>query len=285
MLSNEHIGNLKYFVFLICLFDINFMTAQIENISINDEVIINRIYAGVRSNTQYFIQEDSSSTQGTYQLGTQLSIWIVPSILKAKSFIAVVGANNKQAKMFSSYAIQLYPSEHITIQMGVMATPTTKLRPNPTTWQSQIETNAEKSIIGGRPGGKIQFSISEKLKLSYGYFNHDSKAAHHLKLRYDFFKISTFLENSKVFVATRLDVNKFELVMTHGEKISWLSSIIPIKNNYRIFMDMSFDPNMKIDSSQIGVRKYFSNKIFKGLLDLNYNFNSNYLSGGLFLHI
>ena len=260
--------------------------AQIENIPINKEVNIDRLYVGLLANTN-FPERSSTYSPSSFRSGARVSTWLIPKTLKVRSFGALILNEGRQAKYLKSYEAIFSITKSADIAMGVMATPTTELRPNPITWQSQVETQAESRIPGGKPGFKINYRFDENLKVTYGLHKHDNRAFQHFKLSYKKFTASTFLKDDKVFLAAKWNYKNSDLLLVKHDDYTAFSAIIPISTHYKFYLDMEYEGLFRrLTFGEWGFRRHFKgNRLLRGFFSINYNQNMKQLRGGLFIHI
>ncbi|WP_422107057.1 hypothetical protein [Winogradskyella sp.] len=272
---------------LIVMFSAIGLPAQIENIPINEEVIVDRLYAGLLSNNDLSVNTNNLENISSVQFGTRVRTILIPGIFQIRAFGVFKKSGSNETQFFKSYEGIFTPNENTSIHFGVMATPTTELRPNPTTWESQIETNAEKTIIGGRTGIKVNYNFSKNLIISYGLHNHDDNVGQHLKVRYKQFTFSSFIERHHLFFVAKWKFNQGSILTTTSKEKVAFSSVIPMGSDYKIYADLEHDKQLqKLSYLELGLRKLFSNDgLIKGFISVSYNNQSKSIQGGLFLHI
>ena len=261
--------------------------AQIQDIPIGKEVTMDRLYAGLLANTPFLERNEAYRHASSLQMGARIHFWLIPKKLRIRSFGVVKLVQEQPSKFFRSYEAIFTPHENLAVHMGSMATPTTELRPNPTTWQSQVETNAERTILGGRPGIKVQYRFVNNLRISYGLHNHNGLAAQHLKISYKNLSVSNYLEGNTQFFAVGWHFKNGRLIATAFKKLTAVALVLPIVPSYRIYMDMAHDHDKgNLSFGEWGVRKQFPHhRIVKGFISLSYNHTLRNFQGGLFLHI
>ena len=281
--NKKHFQNL---FFLISFFITLGVQAQIENISISKEVKIDRLYAGLLAYSGS-VKSTNYKNVSSVQLGTRARFILMPNTFQIRAFGVFKKTEKDNLHFFRSYEAILTPSNDITMHLGVMATPITELRPNPTTWQSQIETNSESNILGGRKGLKINYSLNETLKLSYGIHKHDNITAHHLKVSFKQLTVASYYDDGNVFTAAKLHYTKGNVLITRFKNLTSLSSIIPISEYYKTYADVEYnDSNQSITYLELGIRREFSkNQPIKGLLSFSYSHHLKRFQAGIFIHI
>lgn len=279
---NEYILCFGIFISINC-------SAQITDIELTENIKLDRVYLGLVSNTGAntidFEMENTVSLQSGIMLTYSLSHKV-----KLRSFGVLKFESNEQTKGFTSYEIIYDISDNINWHFGTVSTPSTELRPNPTTWQSQSETNAQSKIIGGRTGTKINFRLSPIFKISYGLFNHNGNWANHLKIEYKFIKVAGFIENKKTFLALDIDTKRVNSTLTFEPNNQFSKSIfINFNRNLSILLESEYSMiKEKIIYGNIALRNYFlsSNKRIKGFLSIGYNpIGNNLITGSFAIHI
>lgn len=287
MLHFRSITFCRKLITLIALFNAINLLAQIENIPINEEVIVDRFYAGLLSNTNLYDNTNNLENTSSIQIGTRVRLKLISEILQIRAFGVFKKTKSEEAQFFNSYEGIIKPNKNTSIHFGVMATPTTELRPNPTTWESQIETNAEKTIIGGRPGIKLSYNINKNFNLSYGIHNQNDNASQHLKAQYKKLSFSAFIEQNDVFLSVKWNFDQGNFLTTISNKKTALSTVIPIGSDYKLYADLEHNKQLKkLTYLEVGLRRYFNDDgLIKGLISISYNKQSKSIQGGLFVHI
>ena len=210
--------------------------------------------------------------------------------LRIRSFGAMRLENNEDINGFSAYEIIFTPHKKLSIHIGAMTTPTTELRPNPTTWQSQAETNAQSKIIGGRTGIKLRYNLDLKSAISYGAFNHNGVLAHHLKFKYDKVSFAGYIESNFFFASADYQSKKINTTITYlNNKELAVSLFFNFSNHYSLLLDSEYNfLSKKIIKTNIGLRKYYASKKLpiRGFFVLRYDpVFDNILQGGFMIHI
>lgn len=173
--------------------------AQITDIELSDNLKMDRVYLGIVSKTGVKTINFEMDNNASLQSGLMLTYSLSQNI-KLRTYGVLKIQSRELTQGFTSYEIIYDISKDISWHFGTVSTPTTELRPNPTTWESQSENNAQSKIIGGRTGTKINFRLTQNLKISYGLFNHTGNWASHLKFNYNFISIAGFIEKNKTFL-------------------------------------------------------------------------------------
>jgi len=280
--------NDRIFFFGLLFISINCI-AQITDIKLSDNVKLDRVYLGLVSNTSVNTTDFERENNVSLQAGLMLT-YSLNKRLKLRSFGVIKFENDEQAQAFTSYEVIYDISDNINWHFGAVSTPTTELRPNPTTWESQTETNAQSKIIGGRIGTKVNFELSPNLKISYGFFNHNGIWANHLKLNYKFIKIAGFIEKNTTFLVLDINTKRINSTITFEPNYQFSKSIfINFNRGFSLLLESEYSMiKEKINYGNIGLRKYFlsSNKRLKGFLSIGYDaIGTNQVTGSFAIHI
>lgn len=277
---------LQHIALWVLLLAMSYSNAQIKNIPIGKEVKIENLYAGLLSYTS-LSSENSLGKTSSIQLGVRARFELLPNTFSFRTFGVFKSSEGQGLQFFKSFESILNINKTTTLHFGLMATPATKLRPNPTTWESQVETNAERTILGGRKGIKINHQINSELQATYGFHKHKNAYAHHLRVAYKQLSVVTYVEKRQLFTAMKWNYNKGGLVFTRFDQNTSLSSIVPISINYRFYADIEYNGHQKsLTYLELEIRRHFSEKhLIKGFVSLSYNYDLKGFEGGLFIHI
>lgn len=278
---------LTFFAVLILVTSVN--VAQITTINLSENITIDRVYLGIDTETNFKSSDLSNTRAMSLQTGVMLTNAINPK-LKLRSYGALLFKSSKPPIAFSAYEVIFTPIKKFTMLIGAMSTPTTELRPNPTTWESQAETNAQTKIIGGRSGFKLRYHLGSESTISYGFFNHDGVLVHHLKFGYNKLKVAGYLESDSLFLAFNYQKKNFETTIIYSQYREVASSLFfNSSNQYSIFIDSEYGLNsQKLTKMEIGYRKHFrGEKIpLSGFFSISYDpFFDNILEGRFIIHI
>lgn len=279
----------KYsFFFCILFISINCIS-QINDIELSDNLELNRVYLGLVSNSGVNMTNFEMDNNTSLQSGLMLT-YSLSQVVRLRSFGVLKFESSEQTQGFTSYEVIYDIFENITWHFGTVSTPATELRPNPTTWESQTETNAQSKIIGGRTGTKINFRLSQNLKITYGLFNHNGIWANHLKINYKFIKIAGYIEKSKTFLALDIDTRRINSTLTFEPNNQFSQSIfVNFNKGFSLLLESEYSMiKEKMCYSNIGFRKYFSNSNLrlKGYFLIGYStIDNNQVTGSFAIHI
>jgi len=278
---------LIFFSVLILVTSVN--VAQITAIHLSEDVTIDRVYLGLDTKTNLKPSDLSNTRSVSLQTGVLLTN-VINTKLKLRSYGALIFKSSTSPSVLSAYEIIFTPIKKLTMLIGVTSTPTTELRPSPTTWESQAETNAQTKIIGGRSGLKLRYHLGSKLIISYGAFNHDGVLVHHLKFDYSKLKIAGYVESDSLFLAFNYQNKNIEITTIYSQYKEAASSLFLNNSSpYSIFIDSVYDFNsQKTTKMEIGYRKYFRGEKtpLSGFFSLSYDpFFDKILEGRFIIHI
>lgn len=277
---------LTFFFFILVT---SICSAQITKIDISDDFTLDRVYLGLDTQTGIKFSDLSNTNFVSLQTGIMMSGRLSPKV-RIRSFGAMRFDRNEKISGFSAYEIIVTPLKKLAIHIGAMTTPTTELRPNPTTWQSQVETNAQSKIIGGRTGIKAKYNLGSKSSISYGVFNHNGDVAHHIKFKYYKLSVATYLESNFFFTAVEFQSKKISTTITYLNNKELAQSLFyNFSNQYSILLESEYNFLIeKIIRTNIGLRKYYASKKIpiRGFFVLSYDpVFDNIIQGGFMIHI
>ncbi len=261
--------------------------SQIENIAVSEEVTIDRLYVGLLAETHFETKTLNQSRYLTFQSGARINLLIIPGVLSVRSFGILREVGDEKPKPFTNFESIIASGKRVTIHLGVMATPTTELRPNPSTWQSQVETNAERTIPGGKPGIKVNYLFSNALKVGAGIHQQDGQPAYHLKLGYEKLSLSGFMRDDELFVAARRVDENTEFVASFDERYLAFSAIIHAFDGLSFYTDLEVDTRpIERVVRKLGIRRYYQGQhALRGFFSLSYDRVFHRVEGGFFIHL
>ena len=282
-----NLAPLKSFVLAAALLGTALSRAQLTDVVVGKRFYIDKVYAGLLATTPLTLDQTPGTAASSIQSGARIGLWLVPNILKVRTFGAIRGISGQKLGFLKSYEAIFVPTPSLEVKMGVMATPTTELRPNPISWQSQVETHAESTIPGGKPGIKIRYQFAKDMGITYGVHRHEGITMYHLKLASKRLAIASFLGDDAFFIAAKWTYKRGNLLVTHGKSKTSVSSLIPIAKRHFFYLDMEYNDAIgKLVFGEWGLRKRFEEAgMFNGFFSVNYNNQLRVLQGGFFLHM
>lgn len=262
---------------------------QMTNIYSDEQFSLSRIYAGVNSTTLFPTDSISSYADVNFRLGIKSSLNLSDKVV-FKTWGAIQMSKNQPVAGYNSFELMFKPMAKLSWHIGLIATPTTVLRPNPTTWESQVETHAHSTIIPGRPGTKVAYAFSSKAVLTYGYFIHGKHGAHHLNITLQDWRVAGYrLANGDYFTALRFNRAWFENTITYSSKEKWsTSAFVNVKGGWSFIIDTQFMfEQEEVEFLQTGIRKYIraSSVHLGGFFGLTYDWKTEMIIGQLFIYL
>lgn len=263
--------------------------AQMVNVYHDDQFTLSRIYAGFHSTTLFPTDSMASYADVNFRIGIKSSLKLSDQLI-FKIWGAIQISKNQPVAGYNSFELKLNPTAKFSWHVGLIATPTTVLRPNPTTWESQVETHAQSTIIPGRPGTKVAYAFTSNALLTYGIFNHGKQWAHHLNITILDWRVAGYrLANGEYFTALRFSKAWFENTITYSskEKLS-TSAFVNVAGGWSFLIDTQYMfEQEKVEFLQTGIRKYIrmSSVHLGGFFGLTYDWKTKVVIGQLFIHL
>lgn len=263
--------------------------AQMSNIYQDEQFSISRIYAGVNSTTIFPTDSIGSYADINFRLGLRSALTFSERMV-LKTWGAIQMSKNQPVAGFNSFELMILPVKNLSWHFGLIATPTTVLRPNPTTWESHVETRAQRTIIPGRPGTKLTYVMNSNANLTYGYFNHNGQGAHHLNVTVWQWSIAGYrLNNDYYFTAIEFRSSRLENIITYSsEEELASSSFVKVKGEISLVLDGQYALDKKeLLFFQTGIRKYISaaSVHLSGFFGLSYDWTSQLVIGQIFMNL
>lgn len=262
---------------------------QITNVYNDAQFSLSRIYAGVNSTTLFPTDSMAGYANVNFRLGIMSSLNMSDKVV-FKTWGAIQMSKNQPVAGYNSFEVILKPFQKWSFHAGLIATPMTVLRPNPTTWESQVETHAQSTIVPGRPGSKVLYSIDPKSSVTYGYFNHGEQWAHHLNITIYHWRVAGYrLGNGDYFTTLSFNRAWFENILTYSSKEELsTSAFVNFKNGLSFLIDTQYNFDRKdLKFLQTGIRKYVraTSVHLSGFFGLTYDWKTQAVIGQVFLHL
>lgn len=263
--------------------------AQMQNIKLSESTIINRVYAGFKSNIIFPTDTLQVIPQASFRIGTLLTQRISNTFfVESQAFMQV--ANYTSVISIPTFELVAKLNDKVQIRAGQLITPTTTLRPNPTTWQSQVETYAQTRITGARPGANIRY-VGPNLLLEYGIQNHAGIWANHFRVDYKKVWLAGYiLTNGQYFIATKITNNKVDFVANYSSTLneSATSFFYNFTPRYTLYTDLNYKHKTdKTDVARLGLRSYYEKTEYhiRGFFGLEYDFIPRLITAQFFIHL
>ena len=290
MSTNKKTNKMKKMcILLICMITMN-LSAQIMDSKVNDQILIDRIYAGSLSSVMFPV--DSMCALG----GTNIRVGAMATYTPA-SWISLSAWALLQAEGSSSLwsAQQLYmtlrPTKKLTIQLGSMASVPTEMRPHPVSGAGQFETWTTSQIPAGGLGVKAKYQLTPNFQLSSGVVMRKNKPEYSLKVGYKHVQLGVWYSSVDTTAGIAASINWRRLVTTWVYKPNQTIAsmwVIKISKKYdmSLYADMGYDFQKKqLVRGEWGVLKTFDSKWIDGLFGLGYRHEARSIAGYLFIHL
>ncbi len=274
---------------LLLVFSVQLGYAQMENIKLSESTVINRVYAGLKSNLIFPTDTLQVIPQATFRIGTLLTQRISNTFfVESQAFMQV--SNFTPVVSIPTFELIAKLNDKVQIRAGQLITPTTTLRPNPTTWQSQVETYAQSRITGPRPGANIRY-VDKNLLLEYGIHNQAGLWANHMKVAYKKVWLAGYLlTNGDYFVATKITNSKVDFLANYSSALnetatSFFYNFTP---RYTLYTDLNYKHETdKTDVARLGLRSYYEKTEYhvRGFFGLEYDFIPRLITAQFFIHL
>lgn len=254
-----------------------------------DSFSYSSLYAGINSITSF--STDSVGSQSLVNLRAGMKARMnVYQWLVIKAWGAIHVDKNEPIAGYNSFELLIKPADRITFHTGLIATPTTVLRPNPTTWESHTETKTQGTIIPGRIGTKLTFKMDEHSAIAYGIFHQSNHWAHHINLTFRHWQIAAYKsKNETLFMAFKYKSDIIENTTTYRNQ-EQISNVLFInfKDHLMLVIDGQFQiPSDDVIYWQTGFRRFFNNSSvgLKGFFGIVYDWQDGFVKGQVLLYL
>jgi hypothetical protein len=278
-----------HFLSLIFIVSTQLSYAQMQNIKLSESTVINRVYAGLKSNLIFLTDTLQVIPQASFRIGTLLTQRISNTFqVESQAFIQL--ANYSTVLSIPTFELIAKLNDKVQLRIGHLITPTTTLRPNPTTWQSQVETYAQTRITGAKPGANIRYA-GPNLLLEYGIHNHAGVWANHFRVDYKKVWLAGYvLANGEYFIATKITNNKVDFVANYSSVLneSATSLFYNLTTRYTLYTDLNYKHGTgTTDIAHLGVRSYYENTDYhvKGFFGIGYDIVPKLITAQFFIHL
>ena len=266
---------------------------QIKDIKINDEITVNKVYAGMLSGTMFSLDSLSSTNFVNVRIGSEVTY-------KPSKFISLHAWGIYQSDATNWYATSFWtkinPTKSWDIQVGKLATLATLHRPHPVTSGGQFETWAQAQSPGGALGVKTNYSFGQKTSIGIGVFQREKKPEYQVGLTISSFQIAGYYtEYSDQFCAVAtLSLDRLYSTVAWKQGSDIENSVVATTTAYsfgtqkdiQVYTDQGYDLTAKkFVRSETGIIKLFSSQWIKGKLAMGYNWENNTVNGYLFVYL
>ena len=284
----------RIITFTIILLFSNIITveAQLENILLSPNTVINKVYFGLRSDIKALT--DSSTVpilpMGNVRIGLLVNHTFNKKIA-IESQAALQFGNNTNTISIPAFEFIYKLNSSFHIRAGHLVTPTTTTRPNPITWQSQVETYTQSRIIGSKPGLMLRYTISPNWFVATALHYQNNHWATHLRIDYKTHRLAGYFQtDSTYFISFKSSFHKFESNINFNKFDNELASSLFFNFNDQFTVYADFNRKFKVQQTDVltlGLRSYFkANKLpIAGFFGVYYDFIQKYVAGQFFIHL
>lgn len=280
---------LRFYLMLLALTAAGQIYGQLHEVYQNEQFAITRIYAGMNSTTHFPADSVAAYASANFRIGT-MATFQMSEQLRFNYWGVMHFEKNEVASAFNSFAVQFTPAKKLNIQAGLVATPATILRPNPTTWQSQVETPTQQTIIPGRPGGKLSYQLTQQLWLTYGIFKHGETWMQHGSIKFQNWQLAGFGSTDGLdLLALKFVSDKFESTTTYQPQESLnMMMILRAGDKWSLLVDAHQDLEGRVAKMrQIAIRRHFyaPEAHIRSFLALSYDWRARAIVGQVFVYL
>ena len=266
--------------------------AQLENISLSNNTLVSKAYVGLRSDIKAFT--DSSKVPIKTFASVRIGLVVKQELNKSFAFeaqSALQHSNSSNTISMPAFELIYKMNSAFQIRTGYLVTPTTTTRPNPVTWQAQVETYAQSRIIGSKPGVMLRYTFSPNLFVVSSLHYQNNHWAPHARIDYKSFRLAGYFENkSSYFISLKSTIKKFESIFNYHKLNEEFAGSVFYSINPRF--TFFTDANRKIILNQsdvwvLGFRSYFKADKYPvaGFFGIQYDVIQKYLLGQFFIHL
>lgn len=264
--------------------------AQMENIKIDSNTVIKKLYAGMYTKGQTPTDSLDFSTPSSFRVGALINHKF-SDVFSVDAEGAVQLSNGPDYTSIGAFEFIGQFTDRWQVRVGYLTTPTSLIRPNPITWQSQSETYAQSRILAQQGGIMTSYQVNDDLSLTYGFHHQFDTWAHHLKINYKHFKIGGYIQNDgEYFGVIDYSKNKWRGLIDYSSEEDELAGSLfyDINDRFTVYTDDNFRfDNRDSQITRLGARSHFHNNDWhiKGFLALEYDFSAKIASAELFIHL
>lgn len=266
--------------------------AQLENISLSENTQISKVFAGFRSDVKALT--DSLNVPIKTMASMRIGVVVKQDLNKYFAFEAqsvLQYSNSLGTISLPAFELIFKGNSAFQIRAGQLVTPTTTTRPNPVSWQAQVETYAQSRIIGARPGVMLRYTFSPNLFVVSSLHYQNNLWAPHARIDYKKHRLAGYFENkSSYFISLKNSVKKFESIFNYNKVNEELAGSVFYSINPRFTFFTDVNRKIKLNQSDVwllGFRSYFKADKYPvaGFFGLQYDVIQKYILGQFFIHL
>lgn len=286
----------KFIVFILFSACIFVAKAQITNLYlfkkngniIDSSLVVNDIYFGSLSGTNFSVKNFDVSTFSNIRVGAMLT-YNPTKWFSVKTMGCYQTGSDGLHLAIPSFSFKVKPFKKFDIEFGSVATIPTEQRPLPATGNGHFETWSESQIPGGALNAKIKFQMTKNLETAGGIAYRDNLLEYSGRIVFKQIKLSGWYSNDTIFgAAMTTTFPKIYNILVFKKDI--IADFISIKINegHEIFLysDMGYNLELqKLVRGEWGLLKCFESQWAKGLVGLGYQHEFKTINGYLFFHL
>lgn len=276
---------MKRLVFLIAIIFFNCnLFSQISDVKISDKVVMNKIYAGIYSNTAFSLDSLRVSCYNSIRLGAMTTYQPVKWLGLKYWAVSQLETGRSSPWSIQQVWLKFNLGPKISLETGNMATLQTEQRPHPATADGQFETSSEATIPGMAINVKLKYQINKDIQIACGIAQRKDLPEYSGRIIYKTFQLSGWYSewNKKFGSALTMDFWKMHtnFVYLQDKSISNNSTItLNEKAEISFYNDVIYDLYSKnLSRFEVGGFKSFKSKYCKGLLGFGYVKENNSLT-------
>lgn len=290
MMQNQKINSSILLIFLIAI--ANSTQAQLENISLSPNTSVSKAYVGLRSDIKTLT--DTSNIPIKTMASIRIGLVVKQDLNKYFAFeaqSALQHSNSLNTISIPAFELIFKVNKAFQIRAGHLVTPTTTTRPNPVTWQAQVETYAQSRIIGSKPGVMLRYTFSPNLFVVSSLHYQNNLWAPHARIDYKTFRLAGYYENnSSYFISLKSTIKKFESIFNFNKVNDELAGSVFYSINPRFTFFTDVNRKMMLNQSDVwvlGFRSHFKADKYPvaGFFGMQYDVIQKYLLGQFFIHL
>ncbi len=264
--------------------------SQIKDIKVGDDLIVTKLYGGV--NSKIIVPTDSLTTTNdvSFRVGAELTMNL-SSTFTLKSLGVSQANSGRSTGAIATFEFVTKIHEALQLNVGLLPGPTTKLRPNPVTWQGHTELYAQSRLTGTEPGAVLKFDPKGKLFFSYGLLNQNEVWTSKARVVIGDINLAGFYQtDDEYFAVVDYTKGKFKVVTNYSSQFEELAfgCFVPVKESIIIYTDVNYLFNKdRSDVTRFGIRNHFehANIPIRGFFALEYEFEGQYFTTQLMIHL
>ena len=284
--------NLKvlYPIVVTLIFVHNKCASQIKDIKVGDNLIVTKLYG--RVNSKIIVPTDSLTTTNdvSFRAGAEV-IMDLSSTFTLKSLGVSQANSGRSTGSIATFEFITKINETLQLNVGLLPGPTTKLRPNPVTWQGHTELYTQSRITGTEPGVALKFDPKGKLFFSYGLLNQNEVWTSKARVVIGDINLAGFYQtDDEYFAVVDYTKGKFKVVTNYSSQFDELAfgCFVPVRESIIIYTDVNylFDRD-RSDVTRFGIRNHFEHPdiLVRGFFALEYEFEGQYFTTQLMIHL